>query len=752
MSDISKQPLPDQAAPPPTDLNVSPPITQHELSPQGFVAVINGYTRNVLVESGVSPSSIESGDVRLSTILYMSYWFHRLNDLPLEQSSIRNDLKRYIGDAAPNAELAAERILTSEELRAGSKEYVTKYITPQKTVDLFVVREGSYQNVVSDEREVLCIQRGYYPFGNALPGGFIRDSDAANPLGVQAPVFAALRVASEKILGLRPEEVEYSKDVTSEGKERLLVRKKEDTTLAIAIHADETVGFHFRENIYNQLRPSDSRHLVDTRGFKCELIGELPANGLSWRKKGEIMSDTSSKGGLAFGHHREIIAHIGSRTSLERERQFNEHSFIRRMIADPLGIDREIQEVFNKNGRNPHTSAPWMYPALERMWHSLYSPETNQWCKGDPGLMGMRELASMKLRHCMIKNEIPGSELFGNLFCPCRPSIEAIHAAVEFFDVIERKKKDFYQKLPADEVVEHNPKEIPHAYYHSYRYLYRIQKLLEQVPDQNIILTFEALDAEDLLRVRGSRNRLVGLSREFIYVDEFFQSPYEFLIHDYNHSFRMVLEDLAYMKEHGLTPDEYYQRSTAFSQEYLEKLKVRETDSEEERELKKLKKIILFEICHEDARPFLPDVIGKYLQQVEGTAVPFEGPHIDRDTGHFDIVRTMDTGIATLSYCRNKLQNGFYDQTDSEVNEIVDVRYRTSDWIARAAYEMLTELGATPVPEAEVDLSGRVSYEWLLTRTVSVGPDNIHQSKILDPTLERLRSEATSLNQKRYQL
>lgn len=52
-----------------------------------------------------------------------------------------------------------------------------------------------------------------------------------------------------------------------------------------------------------------------------------------------------------------------------------------------------------------------------------------------------------------------------------------------------------------------------------------------------------------------------------------------------------------------------YERSSVFASKYLDSIKILKNDSKEVREMKKLKKIILFEIVHEDARPFLPEVI-----------------------------------------------------------------------------------------------------------------------------------------------
>ncbi|MDO8649483.1 MAG: hypothetical protein Q7R81_06925, partial [Candidatus Peregrinibacteria bacterium] len=267
-----------------------------------------------------------------------------------------------------------------------------------------------------------------------------------------------------------------------------------------------------------------------------------------------------------------------------------------------------------------------------------------------------------------------------------------------------------------------------------------------------VIPTFESLSATDLMRVRGVPIRFIGLSRDFLYVDEFEQSPEEFIMHDANHSWRMIMEDRAAETTYGRAREQLIEESSAFIEEYLGKIKIQETDTEEQREMKKLKKIILFEIVHEDARPFLREVIGKYVQVKEGGAVPFEVPRIDPKTGYMDVVDTLDTGISTLSYVRNKLQHGFYDHMDAQLPQIVGPKFRTAEWIARAAHEMLRELDATPVPEAQLDPDGYPSYEWLLRRTCAVGPDNIHGADAVDPSVEKYGDGAERLNPKRYRV
>jgi hypothetical protein len=56
----------------------------------------------------------------------------------------------------------------------------------------------------------------------------------------------------------------------------------------------------------------------------------------------------------------------------------------------------------------------------------------------------------------------------------------------------------------------------------------------------------------------------------------------------------------------GLSKGDLMDESNKFIREYFPRIAVRKTDTEEEKEIKKLKKILLFEVSHEDARPLLP--------------------------------------------------------------------------------------------------------------------------------------------------
>jgi hypothetical protein len=747
---------------------MTPEITRNPIDQGQIISDIHQLVAEKLINSAVSREKISEGSIRSQSILYMVYWHNRLKNNPVEQSRVDEHLDEYIGDEIPHHKELAAQLTSSPELSRAAIEYVEKLLIPSKTADLVITKSGSES---TKNKDVLCIEREYYPHGLALPGGFIKDSDEDNNLGVQPEVFAALRVAGEKVLKLGDRAV-YEKSIDEHGKESYLVHGESGQPV-IRLYPEDAGGYRYKENIKNMIRPADPRHIVDTIGFRCVLEGETTDQGI-WRNRTEIMDPELRAGGFAFDHHREIVAFIASQTSDEKLRNQKEHDFIRNIIDNPLEIYTKMSDRFRESNNNPETPMPELLPIIDRLGKEMFSAEINKMCEEKPLLAGLRDITFNKLRHINLPNRTQ---------CPYSSTIRAIADSVTFFDIYAREKRGFYDKMPKDKIVEHNPAETKDALYHGYRYEYRFNHLLSMIPPEIIIPTFEPLSATDLLKVRGVPIRFVGISTDFLYVDEFEQSPAEFFKHDINHSWRMAIEDIRYSLKYGrsaeelqtgafeLTMDDIFnptifskkmamanlnrkvvmEESNLFIGDYLSKIKVKKADTEEEKEIKKLKKIILFEVVHEDARPFTRDVVGKYVQLVEGGDVPFEVPRVNSETGSMDVIDLLDKGISTLSYVRNKLQHGFYDQIDAQQPLIVDPRYRTTHWIAKAAYEMLVELGSPAGKNAELDEHNHVAYEWLVKRTAATGPDNVHESTVEDEALTEFGDGGEGLNKKRYQ-
>lgn len=691
--------------------------------------------KKLLIQSGVDESLFDSEKLRVHSMLYMIYWLNRLQNNQEEQQGIKNNLAQYLSRSS----LPLEDITHSanyEQLVQLSEKYVAQEIVPVQTVDLIIEKAGIHDEN-SNQREVLLFERPGFPEGISLPGGIVEDSDEENELGIDQKTFAALRVAAQKVLYLDKTQRNYRINYKEDGEVYYSV-ENETGSKKIIIHPTNIYGYAIKENLKSVIRPSDPRHLVDTIGFKCELIdNDSKDQEYFWESKENLLNGTieHETKDFAFHHHKEIIFHTLAKTSVEHEMNFNETKFIKGIIEKPMESYQGFMQRFEASGFNPYTSFPELFPTVNKVMNELFTDEINHMCEENEILVGFRDKVVNSLRHVSLKNRV---------FCPYLPTVNAIFDAVAFFDVVSRHKKEFYHDLSTTEIIEHNPKEKANASYHMYKYQYRMNELLSKIPDEIIIPTFTNTSATDLMKIRGVPIRFVGLSSDFLYVDEFEQSPEEFLMHDGNHSYRMMIEDEKYRAENNLSREELCARQNAFIQDYLPRIKISQDDSEIEKELKKIKKIILFEVCHEDAKPLLPEVVLSALLRKEGGETRFELPIIDEKTHYLDIVDVLDTEISTLSYVRNKLQCGFYDKVDKQNTHIVSPQYRKSDFIAQAAMDMIYELSIMLNQKVDVD------YEYILKRVCSVGPNNIYDATLDDENLKKYSDGAQFLNPKRY--
>lgn len=692
--------------------------------------------KDIFINHGVNEYLFHSGEVRLTTLMYHIYWMDRLKNNVEEQKKIKENFNIYL----KNSGLTANDIINTKDylqLVDLSLEYVSTEIVPVQTVDLIIEKaNSSHQD--SQDREVLLFERTNFPQGISLPGGLVEDSDEQNILNIDQKTFAALRVAAEKVLYLDKHERHYKTHKDENGYVSYSVENKLGTK-KIIIHPTNIYGYTIKENLKSVIRPSDPRHLVDTIGFNCEIIDEDNLNKeYFWESKKNLLDNTieHSNKHFAFHHHKEIIFHTLAKTSVENDMHFSEVNFVKGIINNPLESYQEFSSRFSNNRFNSNTSFPELFPTVNKILKELFTEDINKMCENNEILIGFRDKVVNSLRHVSLKNRT---------FCPYLPTVQAIFNSVAFFDVVSRHKKEFYNDINPNEIIEHNPREKANAAYHMYKYEYRMNELLSKVPDEIVIPTFANLSATDLMKVRGVPIRFVGLSKDFIYVDEFEQSPEEFLMHDINHSYRMSEEDDNYMEKHKLSREEFLIRQNKFITDYLPTIKISEHDSEISKEIKKIKKIILFEIFHEDAKPFLPEIVLSALVRKEGGETKFELPVIDEKTHYMDIVDVLDTEISTLSYVRNKLQCGFYDKVDKQNSQIVNPEYRKSSFIAQAAFDMLHELSIILNKEVTVD------YEYILKRVCSVGPNNIYEPVVDDEILKKYSDGAEFLNPKRYQ-
>jgi hypothetical protein len=622
------------------------------------------------------------------SLLYMIYWFHRLRD-PIRKGSIESCIGKYLNVDRQSA--AVHALLSDQKLKILARQRIDQGVMVRKTVDVLVMRDGQ------SGREFLTLDRTFFPEGMALPGGLLHDEDEHNDVGIPGNIFAALRVTGSKVF--RSATLEYGIS-EREGRKYYLVRNEAGNEARI--YMDRTVSHAYRDHLKDIAVPSDPRHIVDTVAFLVEISD---TNGIEgrWIPESVIATPNAKEGTFAFGHHKQIVAALVAK-NFTKTQGVSHHEWIRESVKNPLDIYRGLRVRFKLNNDSADTPVPELLPVVEYVRSQMATATMDEKCSNNVALASMRDQLLHKLHHVTIQN---------GPMCPYASTLRILFEAVGFFDVacrIEKPLSTHFQK----------------------KYWYRYEELMRRIPEAIIIPTFDNISATDLMKIRGTPLYFIGVSTEPVYVDEFWQSPLEFLIHDLNHAWKMLdMDDRFLQKQPEVDRVELMNQSNKFIREYLPSIAILKTDSEQQKEMKKLKKILLFEVCHEDARPLLPNIVYEALLEDEGYEFPDNVVRYDEGANQAYLEKRTIPGITALSYVRHKLQHGFFDQTDSQNIQIVAPRYRTVEWIVRATEELLAEMRAT-IPPA-VAAEGLTAY--LTRQSCSRGPMILHSPENMDPVI-----------------
>lgn len=304
----------------------------------------------------------------------------------------------------------------------------------------------------------------------------------------------------------------------------------------------------------------------------------------------------------------------------------------------------------------------------------------------------------------------------GNL--PYRPTIEAIENSLRLLDKVERLT---------------NPNAKP--LYHFDKYLYHKQSLLA---DHDVIVfpIVESLTEEDLILMRSVPIGFVGVQFTTVLVDRHYQTPLDYWYHDMNHVRRMWGYLQLKLRLLGAKTKrakfEVYRSMDRFVTNIIlpQILPAKKSESIEEMAIRKLIKMIVFEIFHEsalnaDAESLIADMLRsgdvkqpfEHMIQSQKVGEDFEnkyrtssgnvasGSHhfSERDgTSPIGLRFFMDRSLGLLATVYNKLTHGFYDDVNSPNSELVPIEFRTPENVAKAAYEIFRFLGHGTTTNLEV--------------------------------------------------
>lgn len=294
---------------------------------------------------------------------------------------------------------------------------------------------------------------------------------------------------------------------------------------------------------------------------------------------------------------------------------------------------------------------------------------------------------------------------------PYGETLRVIFSSLEFFDLIER---------------EYNAEGLG-VYYHILNYKYYWNNLMDIRHIKNNIFfptIFNKLGATHMIQMRSVPIYLCGVTITKTYVDEFFQSPMEFFMHDVNHSRRMSENMLNEIKQRNSSLDLIIQESLKFKEEILKLIIIKSNDDEQIKGIKQLIRILIFEIIHEDAKYLLPDIIWDALHRNEDYVYVFERTFIN-EKNQLDVKDQPINVEGALAYTKYKLQHKFYD--DGTQDYIVLPKYRYANYLTFAGIIILIYLRSMYENFPSIK-----TYSYYLSRTannVSI-PRPIHNFKV----------------------
>ena len=239
--------------------------------------------------------------------------------------------------------------------------------------------------------------------------------------------------------------------------------------------------------------------------------------------------------------------------------------------------------------------------------------------------------------------------------------------------------------------------------YFKERYHYYLDYLLDNAPDVFILPILQKVGATALIRNRCSRIQPCGVIFDEAFVDEDMQTPCNFFWHDINHARRIYQNNLWYSKQNNIQIDEFY-KNMREDVDMLMPIKSWLTDTKYE----SLIKILLFEVVHEDALPFLKDSIIDDILFKSGNCYPYERTYDNevKDNSYNSYnrinLRFYEQGASTLRTIYNKLRHTFFEKEEA-YDIIVRKELRYIKHMIEASYILLNKIDPSKYNEHNKD-------------------------------------------------
>lgn len=442
------------------------------------------------------------------------------------------------------------------------------------------------------------------------------------------------------------------------------------------------------------------------------------------------------------------------------------------IVDHPVEMYKDFHARIKKGGQM--ASFPEFKPVVDFLLTELESEYVREIIKDNPVLMYELKEVKIFLFHInLIFNsemniEYPYAVPFNNPF-PYRPTIDAIENTIRFFDKINR-------------IDTHN-KAV--KLYHFDRYCYHRHSL---VASEDIILfpTTLELSLVDFIKTRAVPISFIGVVSRTTRVDGHYQSPLDFWYHDLNHARRLYayiknrLTDLGHSKDEEIF--RYIHTVETFILDVIlpNFIAILDTMDEEEKQVRKMASMIIFEIVHETALTLERDSIIEDILRPNGPQ-PFEVMGLEKlenveelrtPTGNLKSGASFGntnnnnptvvnyflekTSIGLLANVFSKLNHSYYDESEKINEDIVSIPYRTPEFIAKTAKYILTVLKYEKIPTDEQLLQlvvDRTGLKDRILHTPLIEHDAFSKQEATDPMkADEIIPLIKSLNKKVFTL
>eukprot|EP00441_Pelagodinium_beii_P017595 CAMPEP_0197669776 /NCGR_PEP_ID=MMETSP1338-20131121/72925_1 /TAXON_ID=43686 ORGANISM="Pelagodinium beii, Strain RCC1491" /NCGR_SAMPLE_ID=MMETSP1338 /ASSEMBLY_ACC=CAM_ASM_000754 /LENGTH=686 /DNA_ID=CAMNT_0043249413 /DNA_START=143 /DNA_END=2203 /DNA_ORIENTATION=- len=344
----------------------------------------------------------------------------------------------------------------------------------------------------------------------------------------------------------------------------------------------------------------------------------------------------------------------------------------------------------------------------------------------------------------LVNKALPNIETILDRKCPYVDSLELMEFIVTMFDINVRAKS--VCAVPAESNL---------RFHHTEWWLYGLPHLQFVAPKEGffVIPTTASIGTTDLIKWKSLPVGIVQIPFDTLYVDRYFQTPLEFLVHDYQHARRHWWETYLniYATQFGVTRDiEFLPPSCYFGSrdstlhfsrsDWLERvedllrrqttpimaglmkmIKIQDFKSsefrhlnmsnlpanaqEDEQNMRRLVKFLIFEIHHEENEPYAPEKMQDVLLREPGGQIDFIYQQVVSEPGaetayplRINYGHKKPLGATALAIGYRKLNTNFYSHfTGGELESFYPPReFVTTRNVALAAARLYDEVIGHP--------------------------------------------------------